>query len=257
MFRKMVFSSGLMAVALLLWAGTAGAAPEIHVAAIDDKKIDIGVRLIDNTGTNTPVDIHIGVSIPGAYYYELDRQLTPHLLSSDPALSYPLIKNIIIPAGTDTGWVTVFNYSFTGNEPGGNYTVFAAATETGTYNVLSSDIKSVTYTPPATPLPTMTLACVGVKHEVGFSYINVCVNLTNVPSGSKNNNFTGLMGSTSTPVGYQYTYSSDGNYLTKICTKFKITQYDAYSGMVGITTSGGSVALNWDINVTSAPVACQ
>jgi hypothetical protein len=102
----------------------------------------------------------------------------------------------------------------------------------------------------------MSLSCVGVAHGVGFSYIHLCVNLTNV-SGASWPDFTARMGS-APAEGYSYTYNSDlQTYLTKACATFKITQYGSYSGVAGITTSGGSVALDWDINVTSAAVACS
>lgn len=264
MFRKMVFSSGLMLMLLLLCAGTAGAAPEIQVSPVTNvsskniQNLPIKVRLIDNLGTNTPFDIHVGVRVPGGSIYELDNQLAPHLLPSDPVLSHPVIKNITIPAGTDTGEVTLLNYPFTGTEPGGTYTVFGAVTETGTYNVLSADTKSGVYTPPAnTALPPgMSLSCVGVEHGTGVSYIHVCVNLTNVP-GKSWSDFTAHMGST--PVdSYSYTYNSAlQTYLTKVCATFTIHQYGTYSGTAGVTTDGGSTALSWDINVTSAGQPCD
>lgn len=104
--------------------------------------------------------------------------------------------------------------------------------------------------------PGMSLACVGVEHGVGVSYIHVCVNLTNV-SGANWSDFTVRMGSTPSE-GYSYTYNSDlQTYLTKVCSTFTIHQYGSYSGVAGITTDGGSAALTWDINVTSAPVACS
>lgn len=103
--------------------------------------------------------------------------------------------------------------------------------------------------------PGMTLSCVGVEHGSGVSYIHVCVDLTNVP-GENWSDFTARMGSTQSE-GYSYTYNSDlQTYLTKVCSTFTIHQYGTYSGVAGITTNGGSAALTWDINVTSAAVAC-
>lgn len=117
------------------------------------------------------------------------------------------------------------------------------------------DAPSPAPAPGALP-PEITLACVGVDHYNGYSVITVCSNFTNV-SGADWNGVSASMGSTP-PGSYSYTYSSElQEYLTKTCATFRITQYGSYSGFMGVSTSGGSAVVAWDITVTSAGQACQ
>ena len=112
--------------------------------------------------------------------------------------------------------------------------------------------------PPATPSPApgMSLSCVGVDHYNGHSIITVCAEFTNV-SGADWSKVTASMGSTPAQT-YSYTYDGElQTYLTKTCASFLITQYGSYSGLMGVSTSGGTAVVSWDITVTSAEQACQ
>jgi hypothetical protein len=145
-------------------------------------------------------------------------------------------------------------------DTGENYQTCSMDTS-GNCSALSSNATDNTGTPtPATPAPSttpapgMSISCVGVTHYVGHSVITVCVTLTNVPSSNLNDVHTS-MGST---YAYDSTFNLDGSsYLTKSCGKFDIANYGYYSGMAGVTTTGGSAALIWDINVTSTAVPCS
>jgi len=55
----------------------------------------------------------------------------------------PLLSNIPVPDFTGT----IFNYMFSGAEPVGNYTWFAALTTPGTLNVISLAVQPFTFTP--------------------------------------------------------------------------------------------------------------
>ena len=138
-----------------------------------------------------------------------------------------------------------------GSSSGGSSTSSSGGSSSSSGGASSSGSGGSTALPPG-----MSLACVGVEHGTGVSYIHVCVNMTNVP-GASWPDFTAAMGSAPSE-GYTYTYNSElQTYLIKACATFTIHQYGTYSGVAGITTDGGSAALTWDINVTSAPVACQ
>ncbi len=119
--------------------------------------------------------------------------------------------------------------------------------------------------PPPSPPPGIALQCVGVKHYSGYSVITVCTTLTNVPqAASQNLNSSLTTGSAAADKDSRTSISSTrysgippNNQVTQFCRNYTITSYGPYSGLIGVSTDGGTAAVQWDINVGSTPVPCS
>jgi len=76
----------------------------------------------------TVADVYVALQLPDGTLLVMQPG------GSFAATMTPLLANVSVPAFTGP----IFNYTFTGAEPVGNYTWFAALTQPGTFNVIGT-----------------------------------------------------------------------------------------------------------------------
>lgn len=114
-------------------------------------------------------------------------------------------------------------------------------------------VQEVREAPLVTIPPKATLKCVGVRHFTRSSQITVCVSFDEVYSvyGRRVSH-----SSTAESLGWSSRY--DAEQLYSHCRTYSISSYGTYSGVVSVTTNGGSASVPWNIAVTSAATpACD